>query len=343
MFTATDNFQDIQHVISKNSMSIELLSLFRNRNLWSAETGKAQGTLTFLSHHARPYFSPLRASFLFEFKSLEALTFFSPVLVRDGAMTLLHFFYKNPNPPKNLFLIVQKKLKNLIPSSWRSHVLLYDIQNQCRALNSNKKILFLVSSFGDRQNSLEYTQKILKNIGLLNQDENIEIAICPVSSQNKEIALIQDALTTQYSESIFQIANSFGVSPKLTTVSNLNGKDLSDWLFVDLNEYSFYYSDSFLHHLLCLQGARPYNLETEDPAKTILSVPLSFYHDLKLYLNDSSEYSGQIQNALTEFRNTPILHHEEATHNPEKISFQHKICSPSFEDFAYHWSQTLIR
>lgn len=338
MYTANEKF---------HARSIELLSLFRNTNLWSAQTEKAQGTLTFLSHHSRSYFSPFRASFLFEMKSLEALSYFSPVLIRDGGMTLLHFFYRHPTPPNpEILLFVHKKLQNLVPIKWRPQVLYYDIKNkqQANLTPLNLKILFLVSAYGERQNSLIYTQNILQKIQKLAQDRPLEISVCPISSQNKEDSSTSDILTAHYTQTVLQIAAATKTTPSMQTVSDLQNKDLSNWNFIDLNEHCFYYGDSFLQHILYLQSAQPLfsDSSTNDSAKKVLTVPLSFSHELHLYELMPNIYAQDLQIALEKFRTTFSLSQEENQHDPEKISFKNKICSSSFEDFAFYWTQKLL-
>jgi hypothetical protein len=344
MSTATEPFLSTTESFLSRMSDPELSSLFKNSQLWSLNSEQGRQMLRILGKHSHDFFSPLRTLFLFEIKSLEALSYFSPVLVRDGALTLLHFFYKYPEPtnPQGLIL-VHHRLRNLIPHSWRPHFLTYDITSTESSPVS--QLLLIPSMFGPRQCRPKYVSETITAALKITAKGQYDITCCPIAAQNQEDYLTLDRLTAHYSELMIEICNNSRRPAQVIKHSELESKDFSGWNFLDLNEYNYFYSHSYLEQFLLNNGAKPL-LDRQNFEPAFLTIPLSFYSRLKIYkLSEdlsSIDQSKHIQQALEAFAANPITSKEESEYKPMNLNFYTNICCQSFQDFAFHLAQEFL-
>lgn len=342
MFTRADSTPiQLANFIYKQAASVELLSQFRNEALWVSETEASRATKCLLGQHSNKYFSPFCAAFLFEMKSLGALSYFSPLVVRDGALTLLKFFYDTPKPiNSSTLLIVNDALKNLIPTSWANNVLTYKLTSNKKFdyTRDKIKILFLNTQLGKNHCTLKHIANIFTQLRTHAKTATFETYFSSFLSYNSESLLVRGELAKHDNELLLEILNIFKSVPIIKSPNDILSDDFSDFLFCDLNEFSFYYSDSCFYHSLLTQGASALTHNHAD-TEPLVKIPLSFHHSIEVFelpkTNMFLHNSQKTQNHLDTFRESKFLSHEASHHKPEKFCFADKICCPSFEDMAY--------
>lgn len=324
--------------VFENSQSLELLSQFRNSETWFSKSDLIESMTELLGQHALPYFSPVKAAFLFQFKSIDSLSYYSPVLARDGALTLLHFFLNNPMPSDpGIKIIINKKLSKLVPTAWLKNILTFKISNIENAQPKKRESLILIASmFGSRQSTKNFGTKIidqfLKNFG----HKPKQIILISTASQTANDPHTQEQLLKTFSELLFELAKT-GIDVVIKSLEEMKGENLSDLYFQDLNEFNFYYADSFIFHLLLSQGAKELLVDQEPSAAVLKIIPLSFNHQLEIEELKHETHANSI--SLDTFRNSPTLAAAEAAYSPEEVTFSNKICSKVFEGFAFDMAQ----
>lgn len=313
--------------IRDSTTSLDLAAQFSNMHLWSSPEENTQATKAFLSLHGRNYFSPLRASFLFEHSSEASLSHFSPLLARDGALDLLHFFSRKNVIPNSKFLIPEE-LTQLVPSPWRGQCLGYRYNQVHSSAQKVTKLLFVVSALGGKHCDEEQLQGLLeKYLGLLNI-QNMQIFVSFVMPNVPDTFEQINGHATKALEQVLFIERQFSKRIHSIAFEDLLGKHLEEWAFLDVNPLKFYYSDSYIHHSLMSRGAL--NLESKWVTHPE-GICLSPFHGISFSELQASKIDGEI----ARFKSNPLLWDEEKFHRPKRILFNTKICSASWEDFVY--------
>ena len=329
--------------IQEGLNSTELLAQFRNLDIWQAESQATEETLRLLGQHSNNYFSPLPSTYLFEMKSLASINYFSPLIVRDGALTLLHFFQQNPRPTSDTaFLIIKDSLKDLIPNSWRQNTATYQLQTTKYFHPVDEiKVLFLLTQLGPKQCSRKYISDTFDKIKSQLGSRKLSVFVCSIQPQFSEDLTIRDELAKDQAQLLGEIIQLSGAPPHFISPSEIESGHFQDYLFHDLSEFDFYYSDSYFTHALLLRGAHPLagKLKASDPS---IEIPLSPNHKICFELPNQND-SKYLHIIWDQYRKSNLLTSEDLTYQPKKISFENKICSPSFEDFAFEVAKILDR
>lgn len=340
------NNANLVDLINNQINSIERISQFKNEDLWLSGTDAARGMFCLLGQHAERYFSPYCSAFLFEMKSLHAITYFSPLIVRDGAMSLMKFFYDNPQPPSESTLVgINDSLRGLVPSAWIKNVFTYKIRSNKKFNYScdKIKILLLNTQLGPNHCTKEYLSRLYSKIKTKTSSNSFEIHYSSFLSQNSEDLSVRGDLAKHHDELLIEVLRTFQSAPVVKSPNELKFNDYSDFLFCDLNEFHFYYSDSYFYHSLLQQGAIGFDDES-DSSEAIVKIQLSPYHEIHFFILQKKDTpdcpSQKIEDLLNKFRNFKTLQKIEAEYKPNDISFANKICTQSFEDFAYEVVKT---
>jgi hypothetical protein len=331
------NSLEIRRELLAGSRSVELLSEFRKTENWQRSEIQVKVTQELLGVHYRPYFSPFRAAFLFEMKP-QSIIRFSPVLARDGALTLLHFFYQNPLPmDPAVRILVNRSLLSLVPRAWRKNILPYGLVDKSPQKETQTfKVIFVLFGLGLKQSRMAYVEKQIETVMAKAQGRKMEVQCLTVWSGIEETAPIRDELNRHQNEILVEIASRTGCRPLNRTIKELEMSHLTDWHFCDLNEFNFFYADSYLTHFFYSHGASPVGKNETFHGEALLQIPLSFYHDLRVDMYQISESSDEIvDQAFSDFNSSYILKSEILNYKPEKFTFKDKLCTPSFEEFAY--------
>ncbi len=331
------NSLEIKQELLAGARSVELLSEFRKTENWMSLELDAKVTQGLLGIHSRPYFSPFRATFLFEMKP-QSIGYFSPFLARDGALTLLHFFYQYPRPlDPTVRILVQRSLLPLVPKAWRKNVFPYGLVDKSRTEDLDTfNIIFVLSALGFKQSRMTYIEKQIDAALAAAKGRKMQIQCLSVWSGVEDTAAVRDELNRYQNEILLEIAHRTGVRPVNRTIRELEMSNLADWYFCDLNEFNFYYADSYLPHFFYSQGARPLGPRESFHGEALLQIPLSFYHELRVDMCQVSESVDEIvDQAFADFNSSHILKSEVLNYKPHQFCFKEKLCSPSFEEFAY--------
>jgi hypothetical protein len=342
--TEINFLQEQKEILVYNSQSVELLSQFRNSETWFSKSDLVESMTELLGQHALPYFSPLKAAFLFQFKSIDSLSYYSPVLARDGALMLAHFFLKNPEvTDHSIQIIIHEKLSNLVPASWQKNVLTYSIRSLSNFKNFDQKrssLALVATMLGAKQNSKEYLDQCLQKFTAINKTAPQRITLVCACPQTACDPQTQEALLKNYSELVFEISK-IGIPVNFKSTEQLKGENLTDFYFQDLNEFLFYYSDSFISQLLLSHGALDLSCSMSQSQAPIATFPLSFYHELLVQHFVPSVTNPEL--SVETFRRSQTLSSIEAHYSPEEVSFSSKLCSQAFEGFAYEMARKLVK
>jgi hypothetical protein len=331
------NFLEIKQEFLAAARSVELLSEFRKTKNWMSAEMNAKVTQGLLGNHARPYFSPFRAAFLFETKP-QSISYFSPFLARDGVLTLLHFFYQHPLPiDPTIRILVQRSLLPLVPKAWRKNVFPYGLVDKTKKEDFDTfKIIFVLSGLGSKQSRMSYIEKQIEAAVSAADGRKMQIQCLSVWSRIEETAPVRDELNRYQNDVLVEIATRTGIRPINRTFKELEMSNLSDWHFCDLNEFNFYYADSYLNHFFYSQGARSFGFHDTFHGEALLQIPLSFNHDLRVDMCQVSESVDDVADqAFADFNSSYLLKSEVLNYKPDQFCFKEKLCSPSFEEFAY--------
>jgi|GEM_PF-5226229 len=329
--------QTERHLILESIKSPELMREHRKRSNWSVNDQVTADALAQLGLHGKDYFSPLHASFLFEYKSLEAVAYFSPLLVRDGVMTLLHFFFRNPQPNEGVMLLLDQRLAFCVPKAWQDNVLFSRLQS--RAVQDGwkpQKLLFVLSDLGPWHCQSEELEKIYQRVAAIDGAQKLPIHFLLNTAETLDSWEVHNEMQARGLQQMTFFQTRFQQFGEVVSLHQIAEADLRNWAFVDVNPRLFYYADSYLKNILWSRGA--VDLEgLADDRRADVELPLSFFHSLRV---------GQlplIQNEATEkmlgqFRQDSVLGAQEKYYRPQRIAKDSKTCTPAFEKMAFEIS-----
>lgn len=329
--------ESLKAAFLKSSRSAEVLGRFGKMSNWIEDSGEALATQAMLGAHARRYFSPFPAAYLFLAKP-ESLLQYSPLIARDGALTLLLFFLEHPEPfDSNLKLFIDPAFGWMVPRPWREQIYTYRLKSKKgRPEKTKKNFLFILTNMGPRHCKPEFVAETIAKIKNQPGSEDFCYHCVTAFSESQEAGFVLDEMNRYQNDLLLDVAQHLGQKPKVHTLKDLEGSNLEDWYYCDLNQHKFYYSDSYYYHLLLSKGAQPFSAEQNVEESSIIDIPLSFYHEISispLALADSE--SNRIDEALQDFKSSVILRREIKKYKPHSYGFQSKLCTPSFENFAY--------
>ena len=329
--------------ILKNSLnSADLYSQFNSSKLWIKDSELLKKTMSWLGFHAESYFSPLRGCFLFELDSMQSLDYFSPLHARDGVLTLLQFFFKNPKPlTSKTLLLVHERLENLIPDQWQSNCLVYkkSPKNPPFKTTAKKRLIIMNSALGANHCSASFARTAIENFKELAGEIESFTLVNFMSKNNLE----KDALETLSKEQLevfVQLTNQFGDKVEILTPQELYAEDLSNSKYFDLNEFNYFYSDSAFEDLVLCRGAKP--LYSNQRTDMMYRLDLSFYHEIQVF-PAYPKATTRVLEVLKSFNSTPSLFHKERNHKPTIIDSSVRLTSVEFEMFAYEFASEEIR
>lgn len=255
------------------------------RSSWNYETEDVQDELFQLGPHALNYANELKPIFLFEVKNPHQLKLFDSVMVRDGAISLLSFFYKFPSPPKgHARLLVEESLSYLVPRTWEELVCYYSLEVDPLSQENFKGVVLtgLIHPNVISLESLENKLTSLRKSCDLNEKEVYVMtqAFCPREQDHFE-------RTRPYYVELVGLLKSF--FPKLKSISweDLSTRDVRQLKVFDLDEKKVICSDSFVNFNLFGRGAGLL-FEQESLDESFGTLELSPFHRLHLKRERSS-------------------------------------------------------
>ena len=240
------NYNDFSSVLAKKSNWMEMDFLDKK-------------ILSYTRPHSEDTYNPFRMStFLYHFKKTEWFNFFPILMIRDGHLSILHFFYNHPEPKDiNTIFILPYSARNIIPPAWQDQCLIYQIKRDDDYVLDKAKNLYLTTSVSSDLYELEYIEKCLQLAskkalplyGLFFRHEAFgEESIDTNDNHDYTFLNKLNSLTNQTIE--------------LVDWKKTQNSDLSHSSFMNLNQNNFWYNDSSVSHLFLSQGAKPLNNKT---------------------------------------------------------------------------------
>jgi hypothetical protein len=306
--------------------------LHRQQGLWSNDNSLTEDMLYLINPHGEPYHSKFTAFYLFEVKSLKHLSYFNSILVRDGLLPLLKFFFDQP-APKNFSssLLIHEDLAYLTPKAWQEQVYYY---RYASSLNKSSSENNIVLSFGvldsytcplDRLNYLLNTvkwDKVKQLYGLYN---------LPYPQTDTELH--------QFDGHYLKVIESLRAHCPVIEPTNwrqCQGLPLSQVSLIDLNLTKFWYADSYVEFFLRSRGAKLLEQDKSAPNNILFSHELSPHHKIEIFKTPSKTQLIQASNLYSEIERLrpSVLHEEEKFPREVGDSSKLELCSPELKRIA---------
>ncbi len=234
-----ESYRDVSSVLSKKSNWMEMDFLDKK-------------TLNYTRPHSEECFNPLGLdSFLFHFKKKDWFNFFPSLLVRDGLLSILHFFYlhQNPNGIKTI-LILPESAGNLVPKEWQEQCLLYEIKTHPIHEKVNRSELYLTTTVASEL----YSDSFLNEQLIQAQKSNLDLKGLFFRHEplGEEAVDTNDNRDFEFFSSLQEV-----LSRKIELVDwrTIKSSDLSKSSFIELNQNNYWYNDSAVTHHLLGSGA----------------------------------------------------------------------------------------
>lgn len=317
-------------------MSIDLQTyFFRERKMWSLENEIALGMNLLLGDHANIHFSPARSLFLYQLKSLDALSYFSPVQVKDGAATLTGFFYEHQNPSstEQIFL-VPKALEKFVPRSWHKQIFSYENKTVEVDKTIRNKLILIVSALDEKQITLSGLDRLISQLTSDHCFSEVNVIVMPQKS-----LYAQDEVMAYQIELILRLKKAWP-HIQVKVLNDFSSSTLTEFYFVDLNEYSFYYGYSTLTEFFLQRGAKNFICPIKTEQDPFLKIALSFYHEMHL-TRIISEAQPNIENYFSVIKNSSMITEEIRNYCPQKINCNNLTISPSLADIAWQLAREI--
>jgi hypothetical protein len=249
------------------------------RSLWNSDPEDLEDELFQLGPHSSNYTSELKPIFLFEVENYNQLKLFDSVMVRDGAISLLSFFWHWPSPPGgHAKLLIHESLSYLVPNAWDKLVSYYSLEVDERDDSSFEEVIF--------------TGLIHPNIICLKSLESLLNEMNKYCELKEKEAYVMtqvfsprdhdhDERTNPYYVDLIGLLKSF--FPKLKGISwnELSNRDVQRMKVLDLDEHKMMCSDSYVHFHLFSKGGRPF-FRHKAISESFGTLELSPFHRLHL-------------------------------------------------------------
>ena len=283
-----------------------------------------------LLHYTRPHSDEYHTSFgvpfyLFHIKKLEWLNLFPAFFIRDGLISIAHFFYRFPMPKGiNSVLILPKEAEALIPESWINNCLIYETYSYKRERKNKITTTYITGSVAKRNYELSSIINKLKEI----KTESIKALLFDNVELGKEFVTDSNFHNLELYKELFKV---FGNRISFqnwneTKDSNLNNSD-----FFEIEENKLNHSDSFVSFTFLSGGSTPVNKDRFFEADFDKScVRLSKYHFIKLSKAEGSEKSKNLWLDITKLKDF-VLHGEKNIVRTYNNFTKVHLCTSEFE------------
>jgi len=339
---------------AKNEGIADTSGFWEDRS-WARRGRAPELFLEFLLPHSIEYFHPMRPVFVLLPKNEAVLAQFSPLLVRDGALALLHFFYHHPKPSlTQTTLLIPNRLRYFVPEAWVAQSALYFPVSKRDHLFEPDRVesfVFILTLIDEKQASLEWLAAEIEKIRCWTEKRPspVQFKCLVFYSGDFQVRSEHFEESSGYTfKMISSLQSKLGHSVEFVSLSEIRQESQERTVFIDVNELGFYYADSFVVHELLRRGARDF-LELNQPCAkndldASLNLPVSLAHEFRVYPHDEHEapWRNRVMEALESFRTDPVLALEEPSY-PYESAFKggRKLCSAAFETMVYELAHEL--
>ena len=336
----------LEQFVRSRAKSMDILVEFGSRTVWEREDQTAIKLTEFLSPHTETFFCSLRPVFLHQLKSgMDVISYFSPLLCKDGLLSLLQFFRIYPCPPDSVgpLLLIHWMFAPFVPELWESKVAYY--QAMPDAWNSFSErisdVYFILSIIDERQCSLSSIEKQLKNIKKIFEQKSYPQrfhAVMFISPAFSRTVQENDPRTEYCFRMVSLLQKTFELEINFVKWTDLLKADLRGTGFYDLNEMNFYYADSFVLNYFLSHGSVPICGYKNQPSVDF-KISASMYHSYGISKNGlsiDSENKKALQKKMKDFLSSSFFLEEEARFSfAEAYQRGEKQGALSFELMAY--------
>lgn len=290
--------------------------------------------LTFTRPFSETFYNPLGlASFLFHFKNVEWFNFFPVLFVRDGLISILHFFYEHPTPNGiTTTLILPQSAKNFVPAAWQGQCCFYSIKRHNPIDKPVVENIYISTMVNSELYTLEDLEKRLKLVAKLN------LPVKGLFTRHQPLGEEKIINHDNHDFEFFKLVNDIlGDKLELINYLTFEQRDLSRSSFLELNQFDSWYNDNIIVHRLLAQGAVPAVKEQYSVEKFNIddSIRISKYHYYKLFSLDSeSKKKGK---ECWEFINklpSHIFENEKELDRKAQDFHQVFLCTPEFHSLT---------
>ncbi|MDP7321718.1 MAG: hypothetical protein QF441_13990 [Bacteriovoracaceae bacterium] len=226
------------------------------------------------------YYFEANPAFISEFRNLFDLGRFPLVMLRDGYVGLLDFFFQQAKPTLDLpsEILIHKKFEKLVPKGWEDRIHLYSFMNKGEEKPCMENLV--LHGIGTEElfwhSNLEQRLQALKDKC---QGANIFLFLPQRNSplSRKEHQDMKFNLKTM--QIIFKV---FGDEVTVETDSERFFKkfNFERFSFYNLDQSHVFVADNFLDHYLYSMGGSNFANEGEEPIGDHLSYDLSLKHKI---------------------------------------------------------------
>lgn len=309
-------------------------------------------TFRYFKPHSQPYYSVLRPVFLNQLSGTETFSCFSPLLVRDGLLSLAYFFHRYPSPPvgdDDTLFIVNHRFAPFVPLAWKGHTTYYSLTStptgQREPFAQKNDVYLILTPIDERQCSLDFLRGRLRALreffGARIPEMRFHVVTLLTTTMARDFQDVE--VKSQYFfKCAMEIREHLGANIAAVSWDELQGKNIQGSCFLDLNEHDFYYSDSFVTHHLLSHGARPLRMDNNPRTTPGFWIDASLYHGYELYVPEAEpaleEKRRYVAAELSRFLSTDLYREEERAFigNPKSFFLGGlKFCPLSFETLVH--------
>ena len=263
---------------------------FQYEKLTSEPTVLGSKYKNFLSPHSKFFYSPICSLFSFELisRSGNYIKTFDAVSLKDGLLPLSYFFMENKIPHEvDPILLVDERLKAIIPKAWCNNVVLKKIVCT-KFLPDVKKLVLIVTPDSKTSSSQEIERELQKISSAIKPDTEIKIFFTKAQFRGEETVEVGEGVAGKIYHKIFNEFKNHNCQV-LDWSEYLSTSAYNSHYFV-LNPNLFYFSESYLEHDLLQRGACPLFQESKEE----IDIQLSLTHGYALKeISESYEKSDE--------------------------------------------------
>jgi hypothetical protein len=255
------------------------VELFNDRDLWCNPDFLTEKLIHSLSPHSDFYYSSLCPIFSFEIRNNDSLNLFTSVLLRDGVISLLNFFLKNPTPVGvRTKVLINENLSQIVPKAWFDRVWYY--RSHSKVKTNGVKFNYIVNLENYGPMLLESIRNDFKEI-LSSGYKDINIIPTAVSGFGQGDRSRLPSCIASFSNDISKEFKERDLS--FSSIIELDKDELLGSSF-KLNKNVFLWtSDSYIAHYLLSNGASDFTQNGHDETSDKSEVELSLYHGMTVF------------------------------------------------------------
>lgn len=306
---------------------------FRQQGLWSKDDQLCEKLLFLMSPHGETFHTGLSSFFLFESKSLKHLSYFKNILVRDGLLPLLKFFFEQPRPAAfGQNLLIHEDLSHIVPKQWSQQVYFYRYSDLKSEDKAPPKSVIALGILDETSCPIDLLTRRLEQRNERQAMDCHGLFNLPYPKRENELydfgghyIHVMEALREQ---------NFKMFSLNWNRCQNMS---LAEIGLLDLNLTKFWYADSYVEHFLRSRGARQIaNEGKRSTDKALFSKRLSPHHQIEIH-NDWDPKAKKISEIIytkVEALRDNILSKEQTYPKSEDEESEVKLCSPELSRLA---------